>query len=165
MKLHRHPGGEAFGVACEHVALDCGFELVDDPTCADVSIAPLLTRRLSPAEYLAPRVGTLVFHPSALPYRRGPDAVRHSVAARERVAASTWFWCSEGWDSGDVCEMEAVVLHPDESAGRAYWTRFVPAAVRALRRALKGVRDGEPRRVPQDDALATYDGKTSRSLV
>lgn len=34
------------------------------------------------------------------------------------------------------------MLDPDESAGRAYYTRFVPAGLRALRRAVDGIAAG-----------------------
>lgn len=159
MRIHRHAGGGQFGEQCEQLALSLGFELRNSAVDATVSIAPLLTRRLSREEYCAPALGTLVFHPSALPYRRGPDAIRHAVAADERVSAATWFWCAEGWDTGDVCESEPVVLMPGESPGRAYHTRFVPAALVALERALAGIAAGRPRRVPQDEQLATYDGR------
>jgi len=156
---------EAFRARCESIARETGFTPVVEPSNADVAIAPMLSRRLSRAQYEAPRCGTLVFHPSALPYRRGPDAIRHAVAAGERVSAATWFWCSDGLDEGDVCEQEVVVLRPGESAGRAYHTRFVPAGLRALRRALEGVLAGTPRRAPQDPSLATYDGRFVREGV
>lgn len=157
MRIFRYQGGGEYGEACERLAVELGAWIVATPAEADVAIAPLLTRRLLPAEYLAPVHGTLVFHPSALPYRRGGDAIRHAVAAGERVSASTWFWCADGWDTGDVCEQEVVVLKPGESAGRAYHTRFVPAGLRALDRSLRGIASGSPRRVPQDECLATFD--------
>lgn len=165
MRIYVHPGGAAFGAACERLALELGFAPAARPGDAAVAIAPLLSRRLAPAEYLAPEHGTLVFHPSALPYRRGPDAVRHTIAARERVSAATWFWCAEGWDTGDVCESEVVVLHPEESPGRAYHSRIVPAGLRALERALGGVLAGAPRRVPQEESLATYDPRWTREAA
>lgn len=157
MRFHAHAGGGEFNDACRMLLLTLGMERVDAPGDADVSIAPLLNVRLAPEVYSAPRLGTLVFHPSALPFRRGPDAVRNAVLAGDRVSAATWFWCAEGWDMGDVCEQEVVVLAPGESAGRAYHGRFVPAGLRALERAALGILAGNPRRVPQDSALATYD--------
>lgn len=157
MKIYRHAGGGAFGEACEQVAAAAGFQTVYTPEEADVAIAPLLTRRLNASEYNAPRIGTLIFHPSALPYRRGPDAVRHTVEAHERVTAATWFWCADGLDTGDLCEQQTVVLKPGESPGRAYHTRIAPAGLEALARALDGIARGKPRRVPQDNELATYD--------
>ena len=162
--LFVHEGGGDFGILCKLLAQQLGF----DPTAwlepaPEVAIAPLLTRKLPRREYAAPRLGTLIFHPSALPYRRGPDAIRHTVAAGERVSAATWFWCDEGLDTGDICEQEPVVLLPGESAGRAYHTRFCPAGLTALRRALLGILAGEPRRIRQDEALATYDHALAQS--
>ena len=51
------------------------------------------------------------------------------------------------------------MLDPDESAGRAYYTRFVPAGLRALRRAVDGIAASMVRCKPQDESLATFDGK------
>lgn len=160
MKFYDYPTtlqGRPFALDCVALLERMGLSRVAPPAAADVAIAPLLTRRLRPEEYNAPRLGTLVFHPSALPFRRGPDAIRHAVYAGDRVSASTWFWCAKGWDAGDVCEQEVVVLAPGESPGRAYHTRFVPAALRALERAIAGCLAGSPRRVPQDETTATYD--------
>lgn len=135
-----------------------GLHESNDPCWAAFAIAPRLTRKLDASEYSKPNHGTLIFHPSALPYGRGPDAIRQSVLRGERVSASTWFWASDGWDEGDVCEQETVVLCPDESPGRSYHSRFVPAALRALHRLLRDWRTtGTFRRVPQDHRLATYD--------
>ena len=139
MKFYCFAGGDEFGAACCAVCVAAGFDMVDRPIDADFAIAPLLRRKLRREEYAAPRLGTLIFHPSPLPYRRGPDAIRQTVAAGERVSAATWFWCEDGLDTGAICEQELVLLHPDESAGRAYHTRFVPAGLRALRRAVDGV--------------------------
>lgn len=145
---------------CRRCAALCellGGRSVDEPHLGTFAIAPRLGRRLSVSEWSAPHFGTLVFHPSALPYRRGPDSVRQAVGAKERVSAATWFWCNEGMDEGPICEQEVVVLKPGESAGRAYHTRFVPAGLRALDRAVRGVLAGRPQRRPQDHALATYE--------
>ncbi len=152
-----YPGGEDFGRSCGRVARDAGFTLVDSPAGATVAVAPLLRRMLRTDDLRAPRVGTLVFHPSALPLHRGPDAIRWTLHAGERVSAATWFWADEGCDTGPVCEQDVVVLNLAESPGRNYHTRFVPAGLRALERALRGVREGCPRAVPQDETLATYE--------
>lgn len=155
--FYLYDNGCEFSSMCRDLARRCGMAEIGAPDVADVALAPLLAKRLSPDQWRAPHYGTLVFHPSALPYRRGPDAIRHTVAAGERVSAATWFWCDNNLDTGDICEQEVVVLHPGESAGRAYHTRFVPAALVALERALDGVVRGEPRRRPQDHRLATTD--------
>jgi methionyl-tRNA formyltransferase len=156
--FYLYPGGNEYGEQCRTLAVQLGLMQVELPDAADVAIAPLLTRRLTPEEWEAPYYGTLIFHPSALPYRRGPDAIRQTVAAGERVSAATWFWCDSGLDTGDICEQELVILAPGESPGRAYHTRFIPAGLVALRRALIGILGNLPRRLRQDETLATYDG-------
>ena len=105
----------------------------------------------------APLQGTLIFHPSILPYHRGPDAIRWAVLSGERVSGVTWFWCDDGLDTGPICEQEPVLLMPGESPGRAYHTRFVPAGVRAFKRAVDGCLNGYPRRVKQEAGLGTYE--------
>lgn len=162
MKVYLFEGGEAFGVACRDLCIKMGCAPVGVPSDADFALAPLLRRKLGVHEYGAPRLGTLIFHPSALPYRRGPDAIRRAVDAGERVSAATWFWCAEGWDAGAICEQEVVVLCPGESAGRAYYTRFIPAGLRALERAVAGIQAGKPRQVLQDETLASYEPPVTR---
>lgn len=150
-------GGERFGLDCLAVCREFGFELCVDPRLCYFALAPRLNKILKRDEWSAPILGTLIFHPSVLPYRRGPDAIRHTVAAGERVSGVTWFWCDDGIDSGPICEQEPVLLKPGESAGRAYHTRFIPAGLRALRRVIKNLRQGEIHSLAQDNALATYD--------
>lgn len=150
---------DEFSSGCCGVLAGLGFARVPSPQAAYLSVAPRLSRIIPDDELAAPQIGALVFHPSALPYRRGPDAIRWTVAAGERVSAATWFWADSGIDTGPVCEQEVVVLMPGESPGRAYHTRFVPAGLRALRRAMIAVKLGTERREPQDNSLATYDSK------
>lgn len=155
-----YEAGNEFDQAVARICAARGLARTFDPAYAVVAIAPLLTRKLTRSTWEAPAHGTLIFHPSALPYRRGPDAIRWTLRSGERVSAATWFWCNEGLDTGPVCEQEVVVLKPGESPGRAYHTRFIPAGLRALQRALDGILAGHPRRVSQDSALATYDPRT-----
>lgn len=42
----------------------------------DVAIAPLLIERVSNEELAEPNLGTLIFHPSPLPYGRGASSIR-----------------------------------------------------------------------------------------
>ena len=150
-------GGE-FCRGCASIC-DLYFERVGTVSDAHFAIAPRLTSKLTATLLAAPALGTLVFHPSALPYRRGPSAIQHAITAGERVSGVTWFWANEQYDAGDICAQEPVILVPGESAGRAYHTRFVPAGYRALSTALIAILFGIPRRFPQNEALATYDPK------
>ncbi|MGB5105575.1 MAG: formyltransferase family protein [Candidatus Zixiibacteriota bacterium] len=155
--VYVHAGGEEFGDACAKICQEHGFAICHDPAFSYFAIAPRLTRILKREEWTAPELGTLIFHPSILPYRRGRDAIRHTIVAGERVSGVTWFWCDSGIDTGPICEQEPVLMKPGERAGQAYRTRFIPAGLRALERVLIHLRQGGVRSLAQDEALATYD--------
>ncbi len=125
----------------------------------DIAIAPLLTRILSPEALDAPKFGTLIFHPSPLPYGRGASAIKYAYKRHEPITAATWFWANEGVDSGDICEQE--ILRVDYSLRpRDFYSRdIIPAMLRTLERALGNVEKGYIRRVPQIEKYATYDKK------
>ena len=157
MRVHVH---QAPGPFTEQVLALLGTLPVDrmaDARLAELSIAPLLTRRLTEAEWNAPIYGTLIFHPSLLPRHRGPDAVRWTVAAGDRFTGVTWFWCAAGLDTGDICEQELVAVPPGISAGRLYHAHLIPAGLRSLARAIEAMRAGYPRHVQQDETAATYE--------
>jgi len=151
-------GGDFCG-QCARLCEEYGFRRKELGSGALFALAPRLKRRIDATERNLTRFGLLVFHPSILPYRRGPDAIRWSAAAKERVSGVTWFWANDGLDEGDICVQEPVLMSPSESPGCAYHTRFVPAGLRALERSLQWISAGQPLRIPQDEALATYDGK------
>jgi methionyl-tRNA formyltransferase len=158
LSVYVHPadgGGPLHGAVCDAIRGGC-HTITADPIGAHVAIAPLLRRVLAPAEYAAPVHGTLIFHPSLLPRRRGPDAVRWAVADGDPYTGVTWFWCADGLDAGDVCEQDLVAVPAGWTAGRLYRERLVPAGVRALVRALAAIAAGVPRRVAQDETAATY---------
>lgn len=162
MKVFIHPPSAVspavgFAQSCADMLRELGIQRANLPGEAELAIAPHLTRFLPPDVRDAPRLGTLIFHPSALPLRRGPDAVRWAVMRGDAVSAATWFKADDGLDTGPICASEAVVLNPGESPGRTYHTRFVPAALRGLRFTLLHVLqyDELPLR-EQDQELATY---------
>jgi methionyl-tRNA formyltransferase len=156
--------GQSLTEACISVCERAGLTRCFDPDWAAFAFAPLLRRKLSPADFNAPEHGTLIFHPSALPYRRGSDAIRQTLAAEERVSAATWFFADERLDAGPICEQELVLLDPTENARSNYLDRFVPAAVRAFERAVDHfVATSEFRRVQQDERFATYDAPLART--
>jgi hypothetical protein len=156
--FYLYDGAGDYGQRCIDLCERTGLARVTCPEAATVALAPRLTRFLPRHEWSAPQLGTLVFHPSILPYHRGPDAIRWTVALGERVSGVTWFWADHGLDTGPICDQEPVLLMPGESPGRAYHTRFIPAGLRSLARAAEGILASRPRRVDQDNAQATYEG-------
>ncbi len=127
----------------------------------DLSVAPLLTKKLNDWELLEPIKGTLIFHPSPLPYGRGPSAIRWAYDRKEPITAATWFWANSEYDGGDVCEMEIIAIDHSIKPREFYELHMIPAMQRTLERCLNGLSRGFERRVPQIAQYATYDYKFS----
>jgi methionyl-tRNA formyltransferase len=124
----------------------------------DIAVAPLLMERLSKEELFRPVYGTLIFHPSPLPYGRGASAIRWAYRRREPITAATWFWANEQLDAGDICEQEIVKINYNLPPRTFYEQDILPAMVRTLERAIKAIATGHQRKIPQIEQYATYDG-------
>ncbi len=163
--VHPAPAPSAFVDACfaEVQARSLLITTAGSPEDADLALAPSLRRVLARAEWSAPRLGTLVFHPSLLPLRRGPDAVRWAATSGDAVTGATWFWCDEGLDEGPICEQELVHVPAGITPRRLYEAVIAPAGVRCLSRALDALTAGFVRTVPQDAAASTYQSWAPRA--
>ena len=124
-----------------------------------VAIAPLLTHKITIEEINHPLLGTLIFHPSPLPYGRGASAIRWAYRRKEPVTAATWFWANDKLDAGDICEQEIVKIDYDLSPREFYQQHIIPAMVRTLERALNDIEKGVKRQIKQVEDYATYDSR------
>jgi methionyl-tRNA formyltransferase len=157
VKILGNPDTEAYRQAAEtvaargHVAVDTGV--------ADLAIAPLLTRIVPPPELREPAHGTLIFHPSPLPWGRGASAIRWAYRRREPVTAATWFWADERVDAGDICEQEIIRIDYGLRPREFYEQHVLPAMCRTLERCLNDIERGIKRRVRQVEEYACYDAR------
>lgn len=158
IRYYLYPGeGGPLVAACHAFAASTDGIPVSAPEYADLSIAPRLRTKISPAELEAPRLGVLIFHPSLLPRRRGPDAVRQAIAGGDPFTGVTWFWASDDLDAGDIAEQQLVAIPEGIAPGQLYRELLVPAGLEAFRRLWRQLLSGYIRRVPQDHQAATYE--------
>ena len=145
--------------ACVEVLRDLAdvVRLVDHPGKADVAVAPLLTQKLAPKDYNEPRYGTLIFHPSLLPRHRGRDAIKWAFRLGEKFTGATWFWCDDGYDTGDICEQEILAIRDGELPREFYMRSVAPAAARMLGYIIRDLSMGYVRRRPQIEENASYE--------
>ena len=92
--------------AAETIIRECGCKISCGELIPDVAVAPLLTQKISENEIARPYHGTLIFHPSPLPYGRGAESIKWAYRRHEPITAATWFWADNGLDTGDICEQE-----------------------------------------------------------
>ena len=103
------------------------------------------------------RLGGIGYHPSLLPLHRGRDAIRWTIKMGERVTGGTVYWLSDGVDAGPIAAQEWCFVRPDDSA-QSLWTReLLPLGLRLFERTLSDIGKGVLVKIPQDEALATWE--------
>lgn len=159
IKVLGEPGTAAYRAAV--CVIKSMGHAVYDPThfYCDLSVAPLLTKKLSDMELLEPIHGTLIFHPSPLPHGRGASSIRWAYRRKEHITAATWIWANDKLDGGDICESEILRIDYNLSPRDYYTTHVIPALERTLKRCLTAIASGYIRRVPQVEEHASYDAK------
>lgn len=107
------------------------------------------------ADFLAlPRLGSIGFHPAALPRLRGRAVIPWTILLEEKTAGSTLFWLDEGTDAGPIVLQRTFDLRARETARSLYDTHtanlklMVPEAVRMVAGGLApGIEQDEERAV------------------
>ncbi|MBP1593597.1 MAG: cytosolic 10-formyltetrahydrofolate dehydrogenase-like isoform [Bacteroidetes bacterium] len=159
VRLYGDDGKEAV-LRSRELIIKLGHTITDGSHYApDIGVAPLLREKLSTEDIDAFKYGVLVFHPSLLPHRRGPSAIKHAYLAGDPVTAATWFWANSRLDAGDICEMEVVRINYFKTYGQFYEQDIIPALLRSLERCLNAIESGYIRRVQQVEEYASYDPK------
>lgn len=123
----------------------------------DLAVAPLLTEKVSAEQLKEPLIGTLIFHPSPLPYGRGAASIKWAYKRQEQITAATWFWADNGWDTGDICEQEIVKIDYNLRPRDFYNQDMLPALQRTFERCLNNLQMGYKRRVPQVEKYSSFD--------
>ena len=104
-----------------------------------------------------PTRGTIQYHPSLLPRHRGRSAINWPVIKGETETGLTVFWPDGGIDTGDVLLQRTTPISETDTLGSVYFDRLFPMGVEALLEAVGLVAAGTAPRIPQDEALATYE--------
>ena len=85
-----------------------------------------------------------------------------AIASGEAVTGLTIFWVDEGVDTGPILLQREVPIRPDDSVGSLYFRRLYPIGIEALAEAVGLVAAGTAPRIPQQEALATYEPPMGR---
>lgn len=103
------------------------------------------------------RLGAYNMHGSLLPRYRGRAPLNWAIIHGESETGVTLHVMVKEADAGDVIDMEAVAIGPDETAGEVA-ARIPAAAVRLILRQIDGLKAGTAPRHVQDVSQATYFG-------
>lgn len=101
--------------------------------------------------------GAISYHPSLLPLHRGRDAIRWACYMRERVTGGTVFWLNNKVDAGPIAAQDWCFIKPDDTPQTLWRRELAPMGLRLLRKTLIDITSGHIVKVPQDEALATWE--------
>lgn len=124
---------------------------------ADLAVLAYVTQIVPQNVFELPRLGSICFHPSLLPKYRGGSAIPWQLIKGERESGVTMFWVDPGIDTGPILLQKRAPIAPDDTAATLYFNTLFPLGVEVVLESVKLIANGKAPRLPQDEALATYD--------
>jgi methionyl-tRNA formyltransferase len=124
---------------------------------ADLGVLAYVTQIVPEPLLALPRLGSICFHPSLLPRYRGGSAIPWQLIRGETTTGVTVFWPDAGIDTGAILLQRAAPAGPDDTAGGLYYQTLFPLGVDVVVESVALIAAGRAPRVPQDEALGTYD--------
>lgn len=117
---------------------------------------------LPPSVLSIPRLGCINIHASLLPRWRGAAPIQRAIQAADQESGISIMQMDAGLDTGDILATSCVTI-------LAEWTsadlnnRLQQLGAGLLMETLEQLDSGEPTRVPQDNAYATYAHRIEKS--
>jgi methionyl-tRNA formyltransferase len=117
---------------------------------------------LPPSVLSVPRLGCINIHASLLPRWRGAAPIQRAIQAADQESGISIMQMDAGLDTGDILATSCVTI-------LAEWTsadlndRLQQLGAGLLMETLEQLVSGEPTRVPQDNASATYAHRIEKS--
>jgi methionyl-tRNA formyltransferase len=128
---------------------------------ADLMVVVAYGLLLPQAVLDAPRLGCINIHASLLPRWRGAAPIQRAILAGDEESGVTIMQMEAGLDTGPMLTISKTPIHEGETGGSLH-DRLAELGAEALLVTLPGLRDGELKAEPQDDALANYASKLDK---
>lgn len=113
----------------------------------------------------APKFGTFQYHPSLLPWHRGPSSINWPIAQGKTKTGLTIFWPDDGLDEGPIFLQKTCDIGPDETIGDVYFNKLFPMGVDAMIECLDLVKAGIILKHSQNLEAGSYESWFKKSLV
>jgi methionyl-tRNA formyltransferase len=105
-----------------------------------------------------PKYGSIQYHPSLLPWHKGPSSINWPIIMGKKKTGLSIFWPDNGLDTGPILLQKEVDIEPDDTLGSVYFNKLYPLGVEAMMEAIELVRDGKAPRKVQDADAGSYEG-------
>ncbi len=105
-----------------------------------------------------PKHGSIQYHPSLLPWHKGPSSINWPIIMGRNKTGLSIFWPDNGLDTGPILLQKEVDIEADDTLGSVYFNKLYPLGVDAMMDAIELVRDGNAPRQVQDADDGSYEG-------
>jgi methionyl-tRNA formyltransferase len=105
-----------------------------------------------------PKNGSIQYHPSLLPWHKGPSSINWPIIMGRKKTGLSIFWPDNGLDTGPILLQKEVAIEADDTLGSVYFNKLYPLGVEAMMESIELVRDGTAPRVAQDPEAGSYEG-------
>ena len=105
-----------------------------------------------------PKYGSIQYHPSLLPWHKGPSSINWPIIMGKQKTGLSIFWPDNGLDTGPILMQKEVEIDADDSLGSIYFNSLFPMGVDAMIESIELVRDGNAPREVQDPDDGSYEG-------
>ncbi len=105
-----------------------------------------------------PKYGSIQYHPSLLPWHKGPSSINWPIIMGKEKTGLSIFWPDNGLDTGPILLQKEVEIGPDDTLGSIYFNSLFPMGVDAMLESIELVRDGNAPKQGQDPDDGSYEG-------
>jgi methionyl-tRNA formyltransferase len=105
-----------------------------------------------------PKYGSIQYHPSLLPWHKGPSSINWPIIMGKKKTGLSIFWPDNGLDTGPILLQKEVDIGTDDTLGSIYFDSLFPMGVDAMLESIDLVRDGNAPREVQDPDDGSYEG-------
>ncbi|MDH3635973.1 MAG: formyltransferase family protein [Gammaproteobacteria bacterium] len=105
-----------------------------------------------------PKYGSIQYHPSLLPWHKGPSSINWPIIMGKEKTGLSIFWPDNGLDTGPIMLQKEVDIGPDDTLGSIYFDKLYPLGVDAMLESIELVRGGNAPREVQDPDAGSYEG-------
>ncbi|HUV22584.1 MAG TPA: methionyl-tRNA formyltransferase [Gammaproteobacteria bacterium] len=105
-----------------------------------------------------PKYGSIQYHPSLLPWHKGPSSINWPIIMGKKRTGLSIFWPDNGLDTGPILLQKEVDIEADDTLGSVYFNKLYPLGVEAMMESIELVRDGTAPRAVQDPEAGSYEG-------
>lgn len=105
-----------------------------------------------------PKYGSIQYHPSLLPWHKGPSSINWPIIMGKTKTGLSIFWPDNGLDTGPILLQKEVDIGPDDTLGSIYFDKLFPLGVEAMMEAIELVREGKAPKQAQDPEAGSYEG-------